>query len=195
MVDSQVLIHQSKQGEYPTPQSTHTKKREKLIANKNEVLLHIKIDIRFTTYIYTYLHLYIAFENDLFDLMGGIWFLFFWRLCLLCSWMFPLEHTLIINKRDIKRERKGLQVTYDIKKSMVDMTWCWAAFLMLLSYFNSSLTIHSEVHAMTYESWFLLVLCWMIVYFVCVGDITMLFLYILSFSFFIQYCAIIIQSV
>lgn len=85
VVDSQVLIHQSKQGEYPTPQSTHTKKREKLIANKNEVLLHIKIDIRFTTYIYTYLHLYIAFENDLFDLMGGIWFLFFWSLCLLCS--------------------------------------------------------------------------------------------------------------
>lgn len=85
VVDSQVLIHQSKQGEYPTLQSTHTKKKkrkEKLIANRNEVLLHMKIDKRFTSYIYTYLHLYVAFENGLFDLMGGIWFIFFWRLCL-----------------------------------------------------------------------------------------------------------------
>ena len=76
----------------PHPPIHTRKKKEKLIANKNEVLLRIKIDIRFTTYIYTYLHLYVAFENDLFDLMGGIWFIFFWRLCLLCSLMFPLQY-------------------------------------------------------------------------------------------------------
>lgn len=105
-------------------------------------------------------------------------------------------------KRYQKEEREGGRRFISHlcrKRSMVDMTWCWTTFLMLLSYPISSLTTHSEVHGMTYESCFLQVYAeWTFTLFAL--EVSQC-LHTLNFSFFfiqksfVQYYAIISQSV